>query len=96
MSKTKQNARLLADAERRLSQTGNDITVVRVERYHGSPWMFVEFSERVHLQGHKYRSSEWLVEDERGHLAMGVDELAAYLWGLKVIEEHKERINGQR
>lgn len=66
---------------------GSDITVVSVEEMRMTGTWRVHFSEPVYRRSFAHRSRTWHIE--RSHQC---DELAAYLWGLKVIEEHKERI----
>lgn len=70
----------------------NDITVVRVAREPLGTASFalrVYFSAPVQLRGLVEQDSWWAEGNP-------VDELDAYVWGLKVIEKHKEMENAQK
>ena len=81
MSKTKQNARLLADAEHRLQE----ITVKKIEPV-GYLWR-VAFSHPVYywVCDTQPQSDVWYASDEN-------DELDVFKWALRVIDEHKKRV----
>lgn len=75
----------------------DDIHVVRVTP-RGEPglgWWRVHFSRAVRFQNYPGAGDSWDVEDDRGDWLV-TDELGAFRWGLKVIEEHhkKEQANG--
>ncbi len=64
----------------------DEITVVKVEQ--GSdkiPSFLVKFSEPVYLHDRRTKQSSWWCESN------ATDELGAFVWALKVIEEHKKR-----
>lgn len=80
------------------------ITVVDVEEEHG--WKKVTFSAPVWLESCREESDQWYAElpgeyrtNLDGHVYYyadtdpNADNIAAYKWGLSVIEKHYERLN---
>jgi hypothetical protein len=73
----------------------DEITVVRVERDDDDGTWSVEFSHPILLpfEGHCFNPSKnWVAcSDDDPFDYLETDAIGAFMWGLKVIEKHKER-----
>ena len=76
----------------------DDITVVSVVPGDTKGVFSVTFSQPIYLWylPHFDRDTCWWASDGNGRIIPDLDELGAYLWGLKVIEKHKEMENDKR
>ncbi len=68
-----------------------DITVVSVIPGNRKGMFHVTFSQAIYLWylPHLCRDICWWASDEDDEIIPDLDELGAYRWGLKAIEEHK-------